>query len=310
MIFARRKIAIRSLSSGITLIPFACTHWDHPGCHTGLFAEFINRANDENVYTLGLGDYLDFARSHYRTELRRVLPDEDSPEHLDALVADRLDRFCERIGSLAKRCLGLIEGNHSWTWMTTDEKRGIHAAETSTQYICRKLGIQYLGHTAMVTLELTYRGKVVDRYVILANHGYGGGGSTASADLGRMERMVEPAFDADLYVTAHTHRRLCYFMPEMVPECVGGEAVGFKEKPHLLVKAGAFLRGYIPEKTTYADRKLLRPLDLGWVEISLSYKRKAETQTTVRVTQARMTRSYELPSPGGVPVATSIRRGR
>lgn len=295
MIFTRRTVALASLRRGLTIIPFACVHWDHPGCHTNLFYQFLDRARDPDVYTLGLGDYLDFARSHYRTELRRVLPDEDSPEHLDALVADRLDKFAQIIAPLASRCLGLVEGNHSWTWMTTDQSRGIFAAETSTQYLCRRLKIPYLGHTTMLTLEMSYQGSVVDRYVILANHGYGAGGSTASADLGRMERTIEPAFDADLYITAHTHRRLCYFMPEMTQHDAE-EAIGFREKPHLLVKAGAFLRGYIPERTTYADRKLLRPLDLGWVEIGLSYRR--QKTSLVRYIQAKMTRSFEIPSYG------------
>lgn len=288
MIFHTYRIKLKRLTDGITIIPFACTHWDHPGCHRELFEAFVKRCGDETVYTLGLGDYLDFARATYRTELRRVLPDEDSPQMLDMLVADRVDGYIAVMRKLAPRCIGLIEGNHTWVWMTTAPERGIIAAETSTQYMARHLGVAYLGHTSMVTLEIVFNNSIIDEYILLANHGYGGGGATASADLGKMERQVEPAFDADCYITAHTHRRLVYFLPEMVRS-----GNGFQEKPHLLVKAGAFLRGYIPDRTTYADRKLLRPLDLGWVEIAISYRRRRDGRYE-RIVRCILERSLTL----------------
>jgi hypothetical protein len=290
MIFHTMTIKLNKLGQSFRLIPFACTHWDHPGCHQALFQRFVERGSTPGVYTLGLGDYLDFARSSYRTELRKVLPDEDSPEHLDALVADRVDKFYEVIKPIAPGCLGLIEGNHSWTWMTNDRPRGILAGETTTEYLCKKLGVPYLGHTAMVTLNVQVnQPRLTDRYIIIANHGYGGGGSTGSADLGRMERSIEPAFDADCYITAHTHRRLAYIMPELVLDQSGAK---FVEKPHLLVKAGAFLRGYLPDRTTYADRKMLRPLDLGWVEIEIGYEK--EGNRTDRVVQCSMRRAWQI----------------
>lgn len=290
MIFHTVPITLNKLGNAVTIIPFACSHWDHPGCHRTLFYEFIERAKSTNVYTIGLGDYLDFARSSYRTELRRVLPDEDSPQHLDWFVADRLDKYIEIIKPLQKRCIGLVEGNHSWTWLTNDYAAGIYAGETSTQYICRKLKIPYLGHTTMVTLRIQVKKpRFTDNYIIIANHGYGSSGSTGSSDLGKMERQIEPAFDADCYITAHSHRRLAYIMPQMI---LDHQKSQLKEKPHLLVKAGAFLRGYLPNHTTYADRKMLRPLDLGWVEIKISYRK---TQSGIdRVVGFSMQRNYNI----------------
>jgi hypothetical protein len=263
------RITLPTIHDSFTLIPFCCVHWDHPGCHTELFRRFLQRATNPTVYTLGLGDMLDFARSHYRTELRKVLPDEDSPEALDCLVANRLDVFLQEIKpALQMRCLGLIEGNHRWQFMTSNPPR-FFCGETSTAYIARALQVPYLEYTAMIDVQITVKDLgITDTYTILANHGEGSGASSAGSDLNKLEGKVAQAFMADLYVTGHTHRRLAYFSPQME---LDRDQHAIRERSALLVKAGAFLRGYLPDKETYASRKLLKPLDLGWVEIKIGY---------------------------------------
>jgi hypothetical protein len=268
-------VELESVNHGFVLIPFACTHWEHPGCNQELFKEFVDRAKNPRVYTLGLGDYLDFARSHYRNELRKVMPDEDSPELLDSMVRDRLDKYIEVVDPLADRCMGLISGNHTWQFMTTDgltKGAEFYAGEWSDQYIARQMGIPYLGYTAIIRINVTFKDSGwKDSIHVIANHGMGNSSGTAGTDLGSMERKYEPAFDVDLYVMAHTHRRFSYFMPEITLAPNGKEVV---EKSKLLVKAGSFLKAYLPGKETYASRKLLRPLDLGWVEVEFNYREK------------------------------------
>jgi hypothetical protein len=291
MQFIERRISVRTLSEGVTILPFACVHFDHPGFHQSLFERFLQRARESpSVYTLGMGDYLDFARTHHRIELRRAIPggDEDSQEHLDLFVADRADRFIECVRSIAPRCLGLIDGNHNWVFLSTHEERGWYASETLTAYIARKLKVPYLGYSTVIRMEFFHKGEWIDRYTIFASHGYGMGGATASADLGAMERKVEPAFFADCLITAHTHRRITYFLPEI--DIVNGQIV---ERTHLLVKAGAFLKAYLPNRVTYAEKKLLRPTDLGWVEINIRWHRKP-TGELKRLVTASMTRECDI----------------
>jgi len=266
-----RRIRVRSLQRGVTIIPFACVHWDHPGFHETLFKQFIERVRQDPIaWTIGLGDYLDFARQSYRHELRKALPagDEDSQEHLDYFVADRAENFISQVSPIKSRCIGLIDGNHNWVFLSTNQARGWAASETLTAYIARRLSVPYLGYTAVVDLLFENERGVFDKYTLFASHGYGMSGTTAASDLGAMERKVEPAFSADCMMTAHTHRRLAYFLPEI--EVCNGEIM---ERSHLLIKAGAFLKAYLENRVTYAERKLYRPLDLGWVEIHIEWRR-------------------------------------
>jgi hypothetical protein len=238
-----------------------------------LWRRFLQRAQQPDVYTLGVGDYMDFARTSYRKAVAHAGSDENSVEALDFYAASTARQWADEFMDMgrAERCIGLLEGNHYWTFQTTYAEGGFLAGQTTTQFMAQRMGVPYLGHTAAIVLHLTdterWGALAADTYKIIANHGYGSGGSSASADLGRMERIIEPAFDADLYVTAHTHRRLAYFMPRLAPTLVE-----FAEKPHLLVKAGSFFRTYVPQYTTYADQKFMRPVDLGWVEIRLVYE--------------------------------------
>jgi hypothetical protein len=257
----------------ITLIPFACVHAGSPGHHAPLWQRFLQRTKQLDAYTLGVGDYMDFARTSYRKAVSHAGDDENSVEALDFYAASTARQWADEFMNMGhpERCIGLLEGNHYWTFQTTYIEGGFQAGQTTTQFMAQRMGVPYLGHTASIILQLTdserWSAGAYDTYKIIANHGYGSGGSSASADLGRMERVIEPAFDADLYVTAHTHRRLSYFMPRMVPTLAE-----FAEKPHLLVKAGSFFRTYVPEYATYADQKFMRPVDLGWVEINLAYE--------------------------------------
>jgi hypothetical protein len=267
-------IQLESINHGFVLAPFACVHWDHPGCDIDLFKEFIERAKNTRVYNIGIGDFLDFARSTYRNELRKVLPDNDSPELLDQMVKHRLDTFIDVARPLSNRCIGLVHGNHGWKFITTDRDldHPFYAGEDSDEYIARELNVPYLEDTSIIQLNVFFRDSdYKDKITIVANHGYGGSAGTAGTDLGAMERKVEPAFDADIYLMAHTHRRFTYMMPELALSSDGKDVI---EKSHLLVKAGAFLKAYLPDKETYASRKLLRPLDLGWVEIEFNYQEK------------------------------------
>lgn len=268
-----RSIALPSPHHRLVLLPFACTHWDSPYCHVELIEQFVRRAAAPDTYTIGLGDYLDFARTHKRTALRAALPgDDDTGELLDALVADRVDRYIQLISPLRYRCLGLVEGNHRYEFMTTNPQRGWVAGETTTAYMARRLGVPYLAHLGQIILMITLGDKELDRIVILASHGYGTTAASVGADLNKLERYLQ-SFQADIIITAHTHRRVAYIQPVMLPT-----PEGFVEKPVLLIKAGSFLRAYVPGRSSYAEQKFLRPLDLGWVEIDIRYDESGRRQ--------------------------------
>jgi hypothetical protein len=272
--FIEYNIALKSINDSFTLIPYCCTHWDSDECDRRLFWEFTDRATEKDVYTLGLGDYFDFARSKYRVGLSSFKPDNTSSQAIDSAVHARTLEYAKEAESLlTSRSLGLIEGNHYWKFTDNDASRNVLSGETQASHLCKLYKIQYLAELAVITVNVSFKDikEYHDKYVIYASHGTKTGGSTLSSDLGNMERKVEPMLEADMYVTGHTHRRLSYFIPKMIPQ-----GTRFVEKPHLLIKAGSFLRGFVNDKVTYASEAGYRPLDLGWVEVKFDYRIRGE----------------------------------
>ena len=272
MKFIERSIELKSFNDSFVLIPWCCAHWESDEAHKELFHTFTERASETNVYTIGLGDYFDFARSRYRAGLRGIRPDNTSSRAIDASVHQTTSNFLNKYhGLFGQRNLGLLEGNHFWEMASPDADRDLRCGETQAMWIARQTRVSYLAELAVITLYITFKNKpgVKDTYVIYASHGTKTGGSTVSADIGNMERKVEPMMEADCYMTGHTHRRISYFLPKMIP--MGKK---FVERSHLLIKAGSFLRGFIPDRITYASEVGYRPLDLGWQEVNFTYAEK------------------------------------
>ncbi len=269
MRFLERTIELKSFNDSFTLLPFCCVHFDSDECHRELFKQMVARASDKDVYTIGLGDLFDHARSRYRIGLRKASPDSTSSRALDDMVYRHIEELLEVAKPLfSGRMLGMVEGNHYHEFQHTDCDRDIVNGETQQMRLCRLYNIPYLAELAVITLYITFadRPRLRDIYVIYASHGTRTGGSTVGSDIGNMERKVEPLMEADCYMTGHTHRRIAHFLPKMVP-C----GKKFIERPHLLIKAGSFLRGFVPDRVTYASEAGYRPLDLGWQEIHFSY---------------------------------------
>jgi hypothetical protein len=271
MEIARRVITLPDPSRRFVIRPFACTHWDSPYCDTDLFQRFVASSLAPDVWTVGVGDYLDFARATKRSALRQALPgDDDTGELLDSLVATRLQEYMRVIAPLRHRLLGLVEGNHHYEFCTTSpDPNGWRAGETSTSYMARRLGVPYLAWLGLIIIEVRIRGvpDFADTIRILASHGYGTTAQSVGADLNRMERYLGPAFRTDIIVTAHTHRRVAYCVPVMEPS-----ETGFRERSVVLIKAGAFLKAYVPGRSSYAEQRFKAPLDLGWVDIDIRYR--------------------------------------
>ena len=259
-------------SKTFTLLPFSCLHWGNPACHLDLFKEFCLGSHNPYTYTVGLGDYIEFSRTTYRQAVGRVHTGENSHEGLDRMVVKHLEEGSAILRLLnINKCLGLIEGNHRWDFLSNIKELGIYPSLSSTEWFSKALNIPYLGHTALINLDIRVTDSIRDSYVLFLNHGHGfSGGRSAGDDLNYIERKIESAFQADAYITAHTHRILAYNLPTLKPSFSNNI---LKEDSKLIVKAGSFYKGYLPSEytTTYAEKKLYRPLNLGWCPIRLSY---------------------------------------
>ena len=225
----------------------------------------------------GLGDYLDFTRTTYRFPMRASWGEDDKThDEMDALVMRGLvepfvwliRKECPsalpviRAGKVveAGKLLGLIEGNHYYRFRD---------GTTSTQQICRLLGVRYLGLSAWVRLTV-YRslGKkkrgTGHNLNILLNHSVSSSG-TLGASLAAANRKLDGWRGVDIFVTANDHQ-----LGHESKQYLGCTQNGLPRQTehHMIVgKAGSFQRGYQPGAcaTSYVEKKLLRPSQLGWL---------------------------------------------
>lgn len=304
MKFYTYDIQLKDYFDSFTVAPFACVHRELEECNSSLWFQYLERLTDNKVYAIGLGDYNDFCRNTYRKGLTTVNPDNSSSLALDSFSVRLADAFVnDMVGK--STVIAMVEGNHYWQFQHTDSHLRTLAGMTNSEYIARDLAAVWLQELGILTLRITFKKHpgVVDTYVMYLSHGTRTGGSTLSTDLSNMEKKVEPMMEADAYITAHTHRKLSYFLPKMVPD---GDS--FKEKPHLLLKAGSFLRGFVSDRTTYASLAGYRPLDLGWVEINIGYRQKYDTLH--RIVSTTMTSDYKchtIEKAADVPVQEAKR---
>lgn len=267
-------VTLRRPSDRITFLPAGCIHYDDPNSDHELFSEYLKKANTTpNAFVIGLGDWRDFARAHFRGHILGYTRDETSLDKFDLKIRREIEDFAKMFRHISDRkaIIGLLEGNHFWKFQD---------GTTDTQYLCQLLGCKYLGLSAFIRFHVEYE-KCSSKHVILflAHHGVGTGGKYMSTDLGQLERNIEPAFDADVYLSSHTHKKFAVAVSSLTVNRRGRPKLIQRTK--LLVKTGAFLRGYCVGKQTYAEQKLFRPTDLGWVNIYAVRKEHGDDSSMV-----------------------------
>lgn len=273
-----RKVLVGMGRTDITIRHFTDVHDGHEGFHSRLFDKFIRiQERDPNSYCIGTGDLIDADRPSLRDRKAIMYAEaerKDALSHEDVKDQDWLDKYViPKYKRLAPRCLGLLDGDHYKIFRN---------GTTSTQYICQRAKIPYLGERmAFVGLVFAAKTNSMCRYVILARHGTGGGGSNG-ADLARLERQ-NYGFLADLYLGGHTHRQNCTPQILLYPNKTF-DRVNSKVVWH--VRGGSFLRGFMPNMQTYAERSEYGPLVTGWVEVHIALSRVVSNNNVLRVTNS------------------------
>src|SRR5581483_6238411 len=128
-----------------------------------------------NVLTIGMGDYTDHFRPTIQGQLKVALAkdteagktfDQMHRKHIDKEVLPLLRPVVEN-----SACLGLLGGHHDMTYAD---------GTNSTQYLCNKLGVPYLGDgEAMIRVHLKH-GTSCLSFDLYATHGQGTGGAVGS----------------------------------------------------------------------------------------------------------------------------------
>ena len=270
------SIHIKNPTDKVTLIPFGCVHADDPGFRPALFRQCIQRLKDDpNAYGIGMGDYQNFLRGTARKHLQSYVADENSFDDLDPLIKNRAEQFYKDwLKPIEKKLIGLAEGNHYY-----QNRKGI----TDTQWLCEFAGCNYLDKPAFLRLKITYKGKWSRVFKVLIHHGdWSGGYSRIGGDFNAMENKGLLGFGGfDIFLFGHTHRKGGFKVPVM--DLSDRQELRLIERTKLFVRTGCFMAGYDPKCAgTYAQKKLLAPTDLGWVEIGIRFYREYDKERTRR----------------------------
>jgi len=201
-----------------------------------------------NAATLFLGDLIDDDRPSTRLLRRSMYNDrsdafaQEDVKHLlwlDEKVIPKMKKFLD-----PAKCLGMLEGDHY---------RRYSNGLTSTQYLCSKLKIPYLGDGQAV-LRLHFElavGKKSRLIQIHCQHGIGGTGRPGNA-VNKLEDTAKAWQGMDMFVRAHSHRAFIYPISQYSVSPRGREII---QKDIWLANTSSLRTGFIINKTDYAERK-------------------------------------------------------
>lgn len=254
-----------TVNDPIRILPIGDMHVGSPMCDEDRLYSLLEWAGKQkNLYLLGMGDYMDLASTSERSILTDRKLHESTAHQLESLYKKQTKRLAERMAKAGK-WIGLIEGNHFAQFQNST---------TSTQLMADILGCRYLGVSSFIRLAL-HAPKVAGggpfKVDIWAHHGKAGG-RLPGGTINSVARMMDIA-EADIYICGHDHQKGAVSVSKL-RLVDGDEGPILKHRKVLLVRSGAFLKGYEDGHASYVADAAMRPSDLGVTKISIALKRE------------------------------------
>lgn len=257
------EIEFDKFNEPIYLIPFGDIHRSAPLCHVDKWLEFLQWAkNKKRAYFLGMGDYDDLSSSSERLVLDKKKLHDSTVKTLEQLYEKNVNTFYNEIKFMKDRIIGFAEGNHY-----AEFSSGI----TTTQLLAQKLSAKYLGVSSLIRLSFINKKSKKSMSVDLFIHHGKGAGKRMGSSLNTVEDMIRIA-DADIYLMGHDHKKSCGYMTKLKLSSNKGD-LKIHNKKILMARTGSFLKGYVPEESSYIADANYNPADLGTIKIELTPKR-------------------------------------
>jgi hypothetical protein len=258
-----RTVAMKSTKTPIVLIPVGDIHWDSKACDRELFKDTVQSwrtriRKGENLLFIGVGDFFDFASTKERKAFAKADLHDTTRDTFDDLRRMQVVEFCKQLEFTKGRWLGFLDGNHRW-----QTQKG----ETCAQLLCNELGGDYLGTFTHYTLRIERYGRH-SACQIVAAHGKCGG-KLVGTSINSVADLKQILPSADIYLMGHSHDRGCW--PTVILEVrpgVTGESILTSQR-QWLCRTGSFLRSYQPGIASYPVSRLLKPVDLGTIELQI-----------------------------------------
>lgn len=266
-----RSITINSLTEKIRIWFFGDIHRFTRSCDEDRWRWFLQSAKATHTpltFYAGMGDYIDFASSKEQKILKQSGLHGNTMEDIDDSVEKKYRVLAQELSFMKPNILGLIDGNHNWVFQD---------GRTGTEHLADRLGTEYLGWLCHYSVNIDLiTGKTsrrsLNRIHIVMCHGRAGG-KTAGNTINQVSDLKNIFPVADLYVMGHDHQRGAWPIDILVPAQDHGRGPHLKQKRQFLCRGGSFKKGYNPDTSGYEVGRLLRPADLGALEMEIGFHR-------------------------------------
>lgn len=261
-----RTIQLDKIGDSIEVATFSDVHRNSFLHCDDAFKEFLRWGRTaDNPYFFGVGDYLDAFSTSERAILANPGLHETTRFTLEELQINLIEKLVKELSFMApegesSRLLGLIEGNHYGV---------LENGKSTTCLLAQKLRAPYMGVCGLFRLTLEAQGvrAAADWFL---HHGKGAA-RLIGGSLNRVQQMSE-GFEADIYVMGHDHKKNAGTTSRLYFARRGEECL-VKERKKVFVRAGSFVRGYVPGKKSYVADGAMNPTDLGFVTLRLTLRR-------------------------------------
>lgn len=270
-----RWVSYNSRSDVFELVVLADTHeLDGGFVEDKLQADIERIAADDHAYWVHLGDYGNFKNMRHPKHFdpTQYAPDVTVADLGDQAVA--ITKRMERYKPIAHKCMGVLMGNHEWTFQHATEQWNMHAG------ICHSLGVPNLGYSCFVGLSFVRQPHARKRRGALHMKAPSGGGATwgrciymhhgvgaAQTPGGRVKKLDDAMneYDSDLYLLAHLHGEATLKRVTVThsPDCTE-----IRDRLQLGAITGSYLKTYRDgPNPSYGERKMYRAACLGAISV-------------------------------------------
>jgi hypothetical protein len=227
-----------------------------PQCDEDRLRRHMEWGLEHDAYFLGMGDYVDMSNPTDRRKIRSADLNDSTTLALTEKAERDLEKFRGLIDGSKGRWLGFLQGHHYIDFgdgTTTDTR------------LADEYGAPYLGDCAIV--DLKFQSPAISPSCrIFVRHGAGSSGTEAGA-LTKVYKDVT-AFDADIYLHGHYHRKVATKKPRMYVNTEGE----LRYRNQIMAVTGSFLRSYMQGGVvgnraggTYPEVGALPPVTLGGI---------------------------------------------
>lgn len=261
------KITLDKQTDKIKLWFFGDVHRDTSACDVDRWRWFLHRAKetmDKNTLFFGMGDYNDFASASEQRTIHGGRLHRETILKLDDVVKRDNRRFASEIRFMRDHLIGLIEGNHTWTF---------YDGRTASEDLAERMGCQFLGWLNHHTLKVNFANTTKSCSIYFVNCHGRAGGKKIGTSVNQVEDMREIFPLVDVYCMGHDHQRSAVPQSVLLPIHRRGGIVELKQKRQFFCRSGSFKRGYVDGVSSYEAGRLLHPADLGALLLEIGFHR-------------------------------------